>query len=141
MAEISDQTSVAMPIRNLLAIISSVVVGAWAYFGVVERLNKIETKMQLMEADLKKNNEFRIKTPQSPTDKEQYMLIEHIAGQVEKVQKQIESMAHNKVNISRLQKDVEKTIDNIEKLKDGQRNLKYNGNNNGVICWIYFTLI
>ena len=127
MAEISDQTSVAMPIRNLLAIISSVVVGAWAYFGVVERLNKIETKMQLMEADLKKNNEFRIKTPQSPTDKEQYMLIEHIAGQVEKVQKQIESMAHNKVNISRLQKDVEKTIDNIEKLKDGQRNLKYNG--------------
>lgn len=127
MAEISDQTSVAMPIRNLLAIISSVVVGAWAYFGVVERLNKIETKMQLMEADLTKNNEFRIKTPQSPTDKEQYMLIEHISGQVEKVQKQIESMAHNKVNISRLQKDVEKTIDNIEKLKDGQRNLKYNG--------------
>ena len=127
MAEISDQTSVAMPIRNLLAIISSVVIGAWAYFGVVERLNKIETKMQLMEADLTKNNEFRIKTPQSPTDKEQYMLIEHIAGQVEKVQKQIESMAHNKVNISRLQKDVEKTIDNIEKLKDGQRNLKYNG--------------
>ena len=127
MAEISDQTSVAMPIRNLLAIISSVVVGAWAYFGVVERLNKIETKMQLMEADLTKNNEFRIKTPQSPTDKEQYMLIEHIAGQVEKIQKHIESMAHNKVNISRLQKDVEKTIDNIEKLKDGQRNLKYNG--------------
>jgi|TARA_R100001163_G_C4962136_1_gene125500 uncharacterized protein HemX len=127
MAEISDKTSVAMPIRNLLAIISSVVVGAWAYFGVVERLNKIETKMQLMEADLTKNNEFRIKTPQSPTDKEQYMLIEHIAGQVEKVQQQIESMAHNKVNISRLQKDVEKTIDNIEKLKDGQRNLKYNG--------------
>ena len=127
MAEISDQTSVAMPIRNLLAIISSVVVGAWAYFGVVERLNKIETKMQLMDAELTKNNEFRIKTPQSPTDKEQYMLIEHIAGQVEKVQQQIESMAHNKVNISRLQKDVEKTIDNIEKLKDGQRNLKYNG--------------
>ena len=127
MAEISDQTSVAMPIRNLLAIISSVVIGAWAYFGVVERLNKMETKMQLMEADLTKNNEFRIKTPQSPTDKEQYMLIEHISGEVEKVQKQIESMAHNKVNISRLQKDVEKTIDNIEKLKDGQRNLKYNG--------------
>ena len=127
MAEISDQTSVAMPIRNLLAIISSVVVGAWAYFGVVERLNKMETKMQLMESDLTKNNEFRIKTPHSPTDKEQYMLIEHISGQVEDVQKQIESMAHNKVNISRLQKDVEKTIDNIEKLKDGQRSLKYNG--------------
>ena len=127
MAEISDQTSVAMPIRNLFAIISSVVIGAWAYFGVVERLNKMETKMQLMDADLTKNNEFRIKTPQSPTDKEQYMLIEHIAGQVEKIQQQIESMAHNKVNISRLQKDVEKTINNIEELKDGQRNLKYNG--------------
>ena len=127
MAEISDQTSVAMPIRNLLAIISSVVVGAWAYFGVVERLNKIETKMQLMDSDLKKNNEFRIKTPQSPTDKEQYMLIEHISGQVEKIQKQLESMAHNKVNITRLQKDVDKTMKNIEKLKDGQRNLKYNG--------------
>ena len=127
MAEISDQTSVAMPIRNLLAIISSVVVGAWAYFGVVERLNKIETKMQLMDSDLKKNNEFRIKTPQSPTDKEQYMLIEHISGQVEKIQKQLESMAHNKVNITRLQKDVDKTMKNIEKLKDGQRSLKYNG--------------
>ena len=127
MAEISGQTSVAMPIRNLLAIISSVVVGAWAYFGVVERLNKIETKMQLMDSDLKKNNEFRIKTPQSPTDKEQYMLIEHISGQVEKIQKQLESMAHNKVNITRLQKYVDKTMKNIEKLKDGQRSLKYNG--------------
>ena len=127
MAEISDQTSVAMPIRNLLAIISSVVVGAWAYFGVVERLNRIETKTQLMDSDLKKNNEFRIKTPQSPTDKEQYMLIEHISGQVEKIQKQLESMAHNKVNITRLQKDVDKTMKNIEKLKDGQRSLKYNG--------------
>jgi succinate dehydrogenase/fumarate reductase flavoprotein subunit len=127
MAEISDQTSVAMPIRNLLAIISSVVVGAWAYFGVVERLNQIETKTQLMDSDLKKNNEFRIKTPQSPTDKEQYMLIEHISGQVEKIQKQLESMAHNKVNIIRLQKDVDKTMKNIEKLKDGQRSLKYNG--------------
>ena len=127
MAEISDQTSVAMPIRNLLAIISSVVVGAWAYFGVVERLNQIETKTQLMDSDLKKNNEFRFKTPQSPTDKEQYMLIEHISGQVEKIQKQLESMAHNKVNITRLQKDVDKTMKNIEKLKDGQRSLKYNG--------------
>jgi len=127
MEEISDQTSVAMPIRNLLAIISSVVVGAWAYFGVVERLNQIETKTQLMDSDLKKNNEFRIKTPQSPTDKEQYMLIEHISGQVEKIQKQLESMAHNKVNITRLQKDVDKTMKNIESLKDEQRSLKYNG--------------
>ena len=80
-----------------------------------------------MDSDLKKNNEFRIKTPQSPTDKEQYMLIEHISGQVEKIQKQLESMAHNKVNITRLQKDVDKTMKNIEKLKDGQRSLKYNG--------------
>jgi peptidoglycan hydrolase CwlO-like protein len=127
MAEISDQTSVAMPIRNLLAIIASVVIGAWAYFGVVERLNQIETKTQLMDSDLKKNNEFRIKTPQSPTDKEQYMLIEHISGQVEKIQKQLESMAHNKVNITRLQKDVDKTMKNIESLKDEQRSLKYNG--------------
>ena len=127
MAEISDQTSVAMPIRNLLAIIASVVIGAWAYFGVVERLNRIETKTQLMDSDLKKNNEFRIKTPESPTDKEQYMLIEHISGQVEKIQKQLESMAHNKVNITRLQKDVDKTMKNIESLKDEQRSLKYNG--------------
>jgi len=127
MAEISDQTSVAMPIRNLLAIIASVVIGAWAYFGVVERLNRIETKTQLMDSDLKKNNEFRINTPESPTDKEQYMLIEHISGQVEKIQKQLESMAHNKVNITRLQKDVDKTMKNIESLKDEQRSLKYNG--------------
>ena len=125
--EVNSNTSVAMPIRNLISIVGAVAVGTWAYFGVVERLNKLETTAQLMQSDLEKNNDFRIKTPQSPTDKEQYMLIEHISGQVEKIQKQLESMAHNKVNITRLQKDVDKTMKNIEKLKDGQRSLKYNG--------------
>ncbi len=135
MAEISDQTSVAMPIRNLLAIIASVVIGAWAYFGVVERLNRIETKTQLMDSDLKKNNEFRIKWPRGelgspPADAEQFMLIEHIAGQVEKIQERMEEMMNNGVNITRLQEDVKALREDVEKLKDGQRSLKTSNGTN-----------
>ena len=83
MAEVSSETSVAMPIRNLISIVAAVAIGTWAYFGVVERLNKLETKAQLMSADLEKNNEFRINTPQSSTEKEAFMLIEHMSGQLE----------------------------------------------------------
>ena len=123
--KISDSTNVQMPLKTVASLITLVAIGTWAYFGVVERLNKLETNGQLMQSDLEKNNEFRIKTPQSPTDKEQYMLIEHLSGQVEKIQTTIESMAHNAVNISRLQKDVEKAMQNIEHLKDSQRHLQY----------------
>ena len=109
MAEVTSETSVAMPIRNLLSIIAAVAIGTWAYFGVVERLNKLETKSQLMSADLEKNNEFRINTPQSSTEKEAFMLIEHMSGQLESLTVKVNDMLHNKVNINRLQQDMEKS--------------------------------
>lgn len=126
--EISSNTSVAMPVRNLISIVGAVAVGTWAYFGVVERLNKLETKAQLMQSDLEKNSEFRINTPQSATEKEAFMLIEHISGQLESLTQKVNDMLHNKVNITRLQKDTEKVQADIEKLKDQARNLeKHNG--------------
>ena len=139
--DISDQTAVSMPMRNLIAIIAAVAVGVWAYFGVVERLNKLETKTQLAEKDLNqaqerlwgdvdKNNEFRIKWPRGelgslPADAEQFMLIEHIAGQLEKIMERMEEMMNNGVNIKRLQQDVKDLRSDVEKLKDGQRTLKH----------------
>lgn len=151
--DISDQTAVSMPMKNLLAIIAAVCVGVWAYFGVLERLTSLETKAQLAEkdltqaneqhknalatveerltADLEKNTEFRIKWPRGemgslPADSEQFMLIEHIAGQVEQIQKSMESMMNNGVNIKRLQEDVKILRDDVEKLKDANREIIYN---------------
>jgi hypothetical protein len=143
--KISDSTAISMPMRNLLSILAAVGIGVWAYFGVIERLNNLETKTQLSEKDLtqteerlwgdvEKNNEFRIKWPRGelgspPADSEQFMLIEHIAGQVEKIQNRMEDMMNNGVNITRLQKDVDALRADVEKLKDGQRSLKAgNGN-------------
>ena len=143
--DISDQTAVSMPMKNLIAIVIAVAVGVWAYFGVIERLNKLETVTQLAEKDLtqaeerlggdiEKNNEFRIKWPRGelgspPADAEQFMLIEHIAGQLEKIQDRMEEMLKNGVNIKRLQEDVKDLRADVEKLKDGQRGLQHqNGN-------------
>jgi len=142
--KISDSTAISMPMRNLLSIMAAVAIGVWAYFGVTERLNKLETVTQLAEKDLsqaeerlggdiEKNNEFRIKWPRGelgspPADSEQFMLIEHIAGQVEKIQNRMEDMLNNGVNITRLQEDVKDLRADVEKLKDGQRTLK---NSNG----------
>ena len=139
--KISDQTSISMPMRNLLSIVAAVAVGVWAYFGVIERLNNLETKAQLSEKDLtqaeeriwddlEKNTEFRIKWPRGemgslPADAEQFMLIEHIAGQLENIQTRMEDMMNNGVNIKRLQEDVKALRDDVEKLKDGQRRLKH----------------
>lgn len=130
-----------MPMKNLLAIISAVAVGVWAYFGVLERITMLETKAQLSEkdlnqvtetlsADIEKNNEFRIKWPRGelgspPADSEQFMLIEHIAGQVESIQKQMENMMNNGVNIKRLQEDVKILREDVEKLKDSNRQIIY----------------
>ena len=116
-----------------------------AYFGVIERLNNLETKAQLSEKDLnqaeeaiwgdvEKNNEFRIKWPRGelgspPADSEQFMLIEHIAGQIEKISERMEDMMNNGVNIKRLQEDVLTLRNDVEKLKDGQRSLKHNNGN------------
>ena len=139
--DISDQTAISMPMKNLIAIISAVAVGVWAYFGVLERITMLETKAQLSEkdlnqlnetltADIEKNNEFRIKWPRGelgspPADSEQFMLIEHIAGQLEAIQKNMENMMNNGVNIKRLQEDVKILRDDVEKLKDSNRNIIY----------------
>ena len=143
--DISDQTAISMPMRNLISIVAAVAVGVWAYFGVLERITMLETKSTLAEkdlqqavdtisADLEKNTEFRIKWPRGemgslPADSEQFMLIEHIAGQVEGIQKSMEDMMNNGVNIKRLQEDVKILRDDVEKLKDSNRNMIYqNGN-------------
>ena len=145
--DISDATAVSMPMRNLLAIIAAVCVGVWAYFGVLQRVTNLETKAQLqekdliqtiemLEGDLSKNTEFRIKWPRGemgslPADAEQFMLIEDLYKSVEKIEKHLDDMKNNKINIEFLQKQVNKAIDSIEKLKDADRDMKYaNGNHN-----------
>ena len=138
--DISGESAVSMPMKNLLAIISAVAVGVWAYFGVIERLNKLETNTTLLTKDLEqaeealgidieKNNEFRIKWPRGelgspPADSEQFMLIEFLSGQVEAIQKDLQNMMNNAVNIERLQKDMDKALADIEELKDKIREAK-----------------
>ncbi len=124
--DVSDKTAISMPMRNLLAILSATAVGVWAFFGIQERLNNVETRLTLSESDLTKNTEFRIRWPRGemgslPADSEQFMLIEYMSGQLEKMQKQLDNMMHNKVNIIRLQEDMKEARDNIEKLKDKLR--------------------
>jgi len=124
--DVSDKTAISMPMRNLLSILAAVGIGVYAFFGIQERLNNVETRNTLMEADLVKNTEFRIKWPRGelgslPADSEQFMLIEHLSGQLTKMQAQVDSMMHNAVNIKRLQQDMQEARDNIEKLKDKLR--------------------
>jgi len=121
--KLSDNTAISMPMRNLLSILAAVAIGVWAYFGVIERLNNVETNYKLMSSDLEKNTDFRIKWPRGelgslPADSEQFMLIEHMAGQIEKHTEQLEGGMHNKVNIEFLSKQVEKLLMDVEKLKD-----------------------
>jgi len=121
--KLSDNTAISMPMRNLLSFLTAVGVGVWAYFGVIERLNNVETNYKLMSSDLEKNTDFRIKWPRGelgslPADSEQFMLIEHMAGQIEKHTEQLEGGMHNKVNIEFLSKQVDKLLADVEKLKD-----------------------
>ena len=143
--DISDNTAISMPVRNMLAIIGAVAVGVWAYFGVLERITMLETKAQLAEKDLEshierlendltKNTESRIKWPRGemgalPADGEQFMLIEDLYKSVEKIEKNLEQNMTNKVNIEFLQTQLEKALSDIEKLKDADREIVYkNGN-------------
>ena len=143
--KISDSTAISMPMRNLISIVVEVGVGVWAYFGVVERLNKLETQSVLLEKDMTaederlhnevtKNTDFRIRYPrgelgQSSQDIEQFMLIEDLYKSVERMQKHLDDMANNKVNIEFLKEQMEKAQDSIEKLKDADREIVYkNGN-------------
>ena len=123
---ISDKSAVAMPIKNLIGIIGSVAVGVYAYFGIMERISNLETNYKLIATDIEKNIEFRIKWPRGelgslPADSEQFMLIENMAGQLENIQKQMEDMKFNQVNIKRLQEDMVEARNNIELLKDKVR--------------------
>jgi hypothetical protein len=123
-----------MPMRNLLSIIVAVAIGVWAYFGVVETLNKHSTTLELMEKDLSQNTEFRIKYPrgdlgQSSGESELFMLVEHISGIVEDMGEEIKSMRNNAVNIEFLQKQVEKLQTTLEKVQEEHRTFKVaNGN-------------
>ena len=143
--KISDSTSISMPMRNLISILAAVAVGVWGYFGLVERLTLLEMKNasltkdlehaeQKLTADIEKNNEFRIKYPrgelgQSSQDIEQFMLIEDLYTTVERMQKHLDSMSNNKINIEFLNKQMEKAQSNIEALKDADRDIVYkNGN-------------
>jgi succinate dehydrogenase/fumarate reductase flavoprotein subunit len=121
--KLSDNTAISMPMRNLLSILAAVAVGVWAYFGVIERLNNVETQNTLMQSDLEKAVEFSIKWPRGelgslPADAEQFMLLEMVSGQVEKLETRLDDMMHNAVNITRLQQDMKEARENIEKLKD-----------------------
>ena len=132
--DISDNTAISMPVRNMLAIIGAVAIGVWSYFGITEQLNRHQTELKLMSSDLEKNTEFRIKWPRGemgslPADSEQFMLIEDLYKSVEKIEKNLEQNMTNNVNIEFLQKQVEKMSQDIEKLKDANREIVYkNGN-------------
>ena len=124
--KVSDNTSVSMPMRNLISILGATALGVWAYFGVIERLNNIETQGKLMLSDVEKNTEFRIKWPRGemgslPADAQQDMLIEFMASQIEAMQEEMEGMMSNTVNIKRAQQDIEKLITDTEKLEDKVR--------------------
>ena len=128
--KIRETSSVDLSLKNLISIVIAVAIGVWAYFGVVERLNNVETNYKLMSSDLEKNTDFRIKWPRGelgslPADSEKFMLIEHMAGQLEKVILQLEAGMHNKVNIEFLSKQVDKLLEDVEKLKD---KIRKNGN-------------
>lgn len=135
--KISDDTTIGMPIRNLVAIVASVAMGVYAYFGITETLNQHSTRLELMEKDLELNTDFRIKWPRGlmgnlPADDEQFMLLEFLAGQVEKHQGILDENAHSKVMIEHLQDMVDQLSKDVEKLKDATRDIKFaNGNGNG----------
>ena len=124
--KISDEAKVQMPMKTVASLITLVAIGTWAFFGIQEKLNKHSTKLEIMGKDLVMNSEFRIKWPRGllgslPADSEQFMLIEYMAGQMEKMQVQLDAMMHNAVNITRLQEDMKEARENIEKLKDKLR--------------------
>ena len=132
--KISDEAKVQMPMKTVASLIALVAIGTWAFFGIQEKLNSNSTKLELMEKDLVENTAFRIGWPRGtlgslPADSEQFMLIEELYKQVEKLQVQQESGMHNKVNIEFLTKQLEKALEDIEKLKDSSRESHYkNGN-------------
>ena len=117
--KISEQTTIGMPIKNMVSIMAAVAVGVWGYFELTARLTSLETSRELFQADLLKKSE------QLPTDQEQFMLLEDLYKTVEKIETRIEDMMHNKVNIQFIQKQTEKLLQDVEQLKD---KVRANGN-------------
>ena len=133
---ISDEARVQMPMKTVASLICMVAIGTWAYFGIIETQNKLSTQVELMSKDLTENTEFRIKWPRGqlgslPADSEQFMMIEDLYKTTDKLNKHIESMALNKVNIEFLRKQMDKVLDDIEKLKDQNREIHYKNGNGG----------
>ena len=123
---ISESAAVQMPMKTVASLITMVALGTWAFFGVQEKLNQHSTKLEIMEKDLVLNTEFRIKWPRGllgslPADSEQFMLIEELYKQTDKIQIRVDGMLHNEVNINALTKAAEKLQSDVEKLKDKQR--------------------
>ena len=119
--KVSENTSISMPMKNLISIVIAVAIGVWAYFGVVETLNKHSTKLELMEKDLEANSEFRIKYPrgelgQSSGEAELFMLVEHMSGLIEQMEEELKGMRNNKINIDFLKEQVSKLQTDVEKL-------------------------
>ena len=130
---ISESAAVQMPMKTVASLIVIVALGTMGYFQIVERINIADTKIKIMEQDVEQNTEFRIKWPRGqmgslPADSEQYMMLEDLYKTTDRLNKHIESMALNKVNIEFLTKQMDKVLVDIEKLKDANREMKYNGN-------------
>ena len=127
---ISDEARVQMPMKTVASLICMVAIGTWAYFGIIETQNKLQTQVELMTKDLTENTEIRIKCPRGqlgslPADSEQFMMIEDLYKTTDKLNSHIESMALNKVNIEFLRKQMDKVLEDIEKLKDQNRERHY----------------
>jgi len=123
---ISDEAKVQMPMKTVASLIALVAIGTWAFFGIQEKLNQHSTQLKIMGKDSELNTEFRIKWPRGllgslPADSEQFMLIEELYKQMDKLQVRVDGMLHNEVNIAALNKAVEKLQSDVEKLKDKQR--------------------
>ena len=131
--KISEEAAVQMPMKTVASLICMVAIGTWAYFGIIETQNKLSTQVELMTKDLTENTEFRIKWPRGqlgslPADSEQFMMIEDLYKSTDKINAHIENMALNKVNIEFLRKQMDKVLEDIEELKDKNRDMYYNGN-------------
>ena len=131
--KIGEDQAVQMPMKTVISLIVIVALGTMGYFQIVERLNVADTKIQIMEKDLEENTLFRIKWPRGemgslPADSEQFMMLEDLYKQVDKINKQLESMMNNKINIEFLRGQMDKVLVDIETLKDKNREMYYNGN-------------
>jgi len=127
---IGEEQSVQMPMKTVASLICMVALGTWAYFGVIETLNKHSTKLELMEKDLEANSEFRVKYPrgelgQSSGESELFMLMEHMSGVVKDIETELKSMRNNSININFLKEQVSKLNEDVESLKDADRDMKY----------------